>query len=372
MSGPRGTVWSDVDRQAMARALLLAGRGLNTTDPNPRVGCVLWRDGAVIGEGFHERAGEAHAEILALRAARAGGHEIRGATAYVTLEPCSHQGRTGPCSTALVEAGIVRVVFAVQDPDPRVDGTGAERLSQAGVAVQGGLMADAAEALNCGFFKRMRTGLPWLRLKLAMSLDGRTALADGSSRWITGEPARRDAQRFRARSSAVLTGIGTILADDPALNARGADVTRQPWRIVLDGGLRTPPLARVIAKGGNILIIGTRDDAARRAALEAAGASVEILPSRDGHLDLRCALERLGRLQMNELWVEAGATLGGELLRQQLVDELVLYVAPSLLGPDARPLARLPALPDLDGRMRLRFTDARLIGSDLRLIARPL
>ncbi|MEO7773861.1 MAG: bifunctional diaminohydroxyphosphoribosylaminopyrimidine deaminase/5-amino-6-(5-phosphoribosylamino)uracil reductase RibD, partial [Steroidobacteraceae bacterium] len=219
----------------MSRALLLARRGLDTTDPNPRVGCVLVSDGAIIAEGWHERAGGPHGEIVALRAA---GERARGSTAYVSLEPCSHQGRTGPCSTALIEAGVARVIFAVQDPNPRVAGTGGERLREAGIEVASGLHAEAAEELNCGFFKRMRTGLPWVRLKLAMSLDGRTALADGSSRWITGDRARKDAQQFRARSSAVLTGVGTILADDPALNVRVHGAWRQPWRVVLDDTLR--------------------------------------------------------------------------------------------------------------------------------------
>jgi diaminohydroxyphosphoribosylaminopyrimidine deaminase/5-amino-6-(5-phosphoribosylamino)uracil reductase len=361
-------IWSDVDRIAMSRALLLAQRGLNGTDPNPRVGCVLLRDGATVGEGWHERAGEAHAEVAALRAA---GEKARGATAYVSLEPCSHQGRTGPCSSALIEAGVASVVYAAQDPNPRVAGTGGERLREAGIETRSGLMAEATEALNCGYFKRMRTGMPWLRLKLAMSLDGRTALADGSSRWITSAAAREDSQLFRARSSAVLTGIGTILADDPALNVRVAGTTRQPWRVVLDSRLRTPPEARVIARDGEVLILATQEHAARRAALEAAGAAVEVLDARAQRVDLQAVLERLGRLEMNEVWVEAGATLAGALLQQGLVDELVLYVAPALLGPDARGLATLPALQDLDRRLQLRFTDLRTIGPDLRITARP-
>jgi diaminohydroxyphosphoribosylaminopyrimidine deaminase / 5-amino-6-(5-phosphoribosylamino)uracil reductase len=369
MNSTTAASWTDIDRQTMARALLLAQRGLTSTDPNPRVGCVLLRDGATVGEGWHERAGEAHAEVAALRAA---GEQARGATAYVTLEPCSHQGRTGPCSTALIEAGVTAVVFAVQDPNPRVAGTGAERLREAGIEVRTGLMAEAAETLNCGYFKRMRSGMPWLRLKLGMSLDGRTALADGSSRWITSAAAREDSQLFRARSSAVLTGIGTILADDPALDVRVAGATRQPWRVVLDSQLRTPPAARVIAKDGEVLILATQDHPARRRALEAVGAAVEILAARAGRLDLQVVLERLARLEMNEVWVEAGATLAGELLQQRLVDELVLYVAPALLGPDARGLATLPALQNLDGRLRLRYTDLRTIGPDLRITARPL
>jgi diaminohydroxyphosphoribosylaminopyrimidine deaminase/5-amino-6-(5-phosphoribosylamino)uracil reductase len=369
MNDSAAAIWTDVDRIAMSRALLLAQRGLNGTDPNPRVGCVLLRDGATVGEGWHERAGGAHAEVAALRAA---GELARGATAYVTLEPCSHQGRTGPCSTALIEAGVASVVFAAQDPNPRVAGTGAERLREAGIEARSGLMAEATEALNCGYFKRMRSGMPWLRLKLAISLDGRTALADGSSRWITSAAAREDSQLFRARSSAVLTGIGTILVDDPALDVRLAGATRQPWRVVLDSSLRTPPRSRVIAKDGDVLILATQDDPGRRALLEAEGAAVEVLDARAGRLDLQAVLERLARLEMNEIWVEAGATLAGALLQQGLVDELVLYVAPALLGPDARGLATLPALRDLDRRLQLRFIDLRTIGPDLRIIARPL
>jgi len=361
--------WSDVDRASMARALQLAERGLHSTDPNPRVGCVLVRGGHVVGEGFHAVAGGPHAETLALEAAGAAAH---GATAYVTLEPCDHHGRTPPCSLALIEAGIARVVYALRDPDPRVSGNGDERLRRAGLQVQSGLMEDAAAELNVGFVSRMRRGRPFVRVKLAMSLDGRTALANGESRWITSDAARKDAQHFRARSSAIVTGIGTILADDPALNVRLPGCDRQPWRVVLDSQLRTPSDARVIDREGHVLVMGAKDDAARRRSLEAQGVAVEILPAMpEGGVDLHVALLHLARLQMNEVWVEAGATLAGNVIRLGLCDELVIYIAPSMLGHEARPLMTLPLLTNLEERMQFEFTDFRMIGPDLRLSARP-
>jgi len=361
--------WTDLDRASMARALQLAERGLATTDPNPRVGCVIVRGGQVVGEGFHARAGGPHAETLALAEA---GEAARGATAYVTLEPCDHHGRTPPCTLALIEAGIARVVYALRDPDPRVSGNGEERLLRAGITVQSGLMQDAAIELNAGFVSRMQRGRPLVRVKLAMSLDGRTALASGESRWITSEAARQDAQFFRARSSAIVTGIGTVLADDPRLTVRLPGCDRQPWRVVLDSRLRTPPGAQVIDRGGRVLVMGAVEDDTRRRALEARGAAVEIVPaSTERGLDLRVVLHHLARLQMNEIWVEAGATLAGSFLRQGLCDELVLYVAPSMLGQDARPLLNLPLLTTLEERMAFEFTDFRLIGPDLRITVRP-
>lgn len=354
----------------MARALQLAARGLWSTDPNPRVGCVLVRGGHVVGEGFHALAGGPHAETLALDAA---GDSAMGATAYVTLEPCDHHGRTPPCTLALIEAGVVRVVFALRDPDPRVSGSGEERLRGAGLIVQSGLMEEAAAELNAGFVSRMQRGRPFVRVKLAMSLDGRTALANGESRWITSEAARNDAQHFRARSSAVLTGIGTILADDPALTARLPGCDRQPWRVVLDSQLRTPSDARVINREGRVLVMGAKDDPDRLRSLEAQSVAVEILPTApDGGLNLRAVLEHLARLQMNEVWVEAGATLAGSFLRQGLCDELVIYIAPSMLGHEARPLMALPLLTNLEERMQFEFSDFRMIGPDLRITARPI
>ncbi|MET0292746.1 MAG: bifunctional diaminohydroxyphosphoribosylaminopyrimidine deaminase/5-amino-6-(5-phosphoribosylamino)uracil reductase RibD [Steroidobacteraceae bacterium] len=367
MSGKQA--WSDLDRVAMSRALMLAERGLYGTDPNPRVGCVLVRDGVVVGEGFHALAGGPHAETLALQAA---GERARGATAYVSLEPCDHHGRTPPCTLALIEAGITRVVYALRDPDPRVCGNGEERLRAAGLDVRSGLMAEASAELNVGFVSRLQKGRPFVRVKLAMSLDGRTALANGESRWITSNVARKDAQRFRARSSAVLTGVGTILADDPALNVRIPESDRQPWRIVLDSRLRTPSDSRVINREGRVLIFGAHEDAARRRSLEAQGAAVEIVPGDDRGLDLRAVLERLAALQMNEIWVEAGAVLAGRFVEEGLVDELIVYTAPSLLGSGARPLMALPEPASLESRLQFEYTDFRLIGPDLRLTARPV
>jgi len=364
--------FTERDRGAMRRALELAARGLNTTHPNPRVGCVILQGERTVGEGWHEWPGEPHAEIMALRAA---GAQAAGATAYVTLEPCCHFGRTPPCVEALIAARVRRVVFALEDPNPRVKGRGAERLRGAAIEAQSGLLAEEASELNAGFIKRMGQGRPWVRVKLAMSLDGRTALASGSSRWITSEPARADVQLWRARSSALLTGIGTLLADDPRLNVRIASSRpRQPLRIVLDADLRTPPGARLFTSGGGEVWIFTRSsDAARRAALEARGARVEQLREEResapdaSRLDLRRILARLAEAEVNELHVEAGATLAGELIRAGLVDELLLYVAPILLGPQARPLVELPPLADLQAAPRFALLESRQIGADLRL-----
>ena len=367
------------DRVAMRRALELAERGLATTHPNPRVGCVLVKEGRTVGEGWHEWAGEPHAEALALRAA---GNEAAGATAYVTLEPCCHQGRTPPCVEALIAARVKRVVFAMRDPDPRVDGRGAERLRAAGIEVASGLMQIEAAELNAGFIKRVAHGLPWVRVKLAMSLDGRTALASGASQWITGEAAREDVQRWRARSSAVLTGVGTVLADDPRLDVRvSMPKPRPPLRVVLDGLLRTPPSARLFESPGDVWIFADASaDPVRRTALEARGAHVEFAPSarsqsRDEEpgvrLDLRQALVRLAEIQMNEVHVEAGPTLAGALIHGGLADELLIYAAPVLLGPQARPLAILPRLEALRDAPRFEIIESAAIGPDLRLRLRP-
>jgi diaminohydroxyphosphoribosylaminopyrimidine deaminase/5-amino-6-(5-phosphoribosylamino)uracil reductase len=349
----------------MARAVEVAHNGMYTADPNPHVGCVLVRDGKVVGEGWHARAGGPHAEPAALAAA---GAAARGATAYVTLEPCNHTGRTGPCSEALIAAGVARVVFAVRDPNPKAAG-GVERLRAAGIEVEEGLMADAAEALYPGFLKRQRTGLPYVRVKLAASLDGRTALANGESRWITSKAARTDAQYGRARSSVVLTGIGTILADDPAMNVRVPESDRQPLRVVLDSRLRTPSDSRIINREGRVLIIGTQDDPRRRESLQRQDVEIAVLPAAGGRPDLREVLKLLAGRGANEVWVEAGATLAGAFLRDGLFDELVVYLAPTLLGPDARALTELPPLAQLDERPRLRFTGVRPVGDDLCITA---
>ena len=370
------------DHAFMARALALAERGAASTDPNPTVGCVIVDAGTVVGEGFTQRAGGPHAEIEALAAA---GTRARGATVYVSLEPCAHTGRTGPCTTALVEAGVARVVYAVDDPNPEVAGRGRATLEAAGIAVASPLLAAEAERMNRGFFARMRRGRPWVRCKLAASLDGRTALANGQSQWITGAAARRDVHCWRAKSSAVMTGIGTVLADNPALTARPGDLgidVLAPKRIVVDARLATPPTARVLAPDGEVIVFAVEpQDAAardRRRALEARGARVETVPAEaaaDDAAALRCDLvavaERLGRLGINSVWLESGPVLAGAMLARGLVDELVLYLAPSLLGSSARGLFELPPLESLDARYRLAFDDVRRIGEDLRIVARP-
>jgi diaminohydroxyphosphoribosylaminopyrimidine deaminase / 5-amino-6-(5-phosphoribosylamino)uracil reductase len=354
------------DRLAMARALELAERGLTTTHPNPRVGCVIARDGKIIGEGWHERAGEAHAEVKALAAA---GAAAAGASAYVTLEPCSHFGRTPPCADALIQAQLARVVFAIEDPNPRVGGAGALRLRQAGIEVESGLLAREAEELNAGYLSRMRRGRPWVRIKLAMSLDGRTALANGVSRWITGEAARADVQKWRARSSAILTGIGTVLADDPRLDVRTAAERHQPLRVILDRRLRTPATARILAPPGVTLLFGASDEPMRRRALEERGAKIEQLT--DARANLEQVLKRLAELEINEILVEAGPTLAGAILQGGFADELLLYVAPVLLGPQARALVQLQELTDLAQARRFTIFDTHNIEPDLRLRLRP-
>ena len=350
----------------MAQALHLAERGLNTTSPNPRVGCVLVRDGNVVGEGWHERAGEPHAEIHALQAA---GDTARGATAYVTLEPCSHHGRTPPCADALIEAGVARVVAAVQDPNPQVAGQGIAKLRAAGIEVECGLMEAAARELNIGFFSRMTRGTPWVRSKIAMSLDGRTALANGVSKWITGEAARQDVQHWRARSCAVLTGIGTVLADDPQLNVREVVTSRQPLRAVVDNDLRLPPKARLLQQRGVLVYTATKD-AEKIEVLEKAGAVVMVLPDVNGQVNMAVVLRDLAAQGCNEVLVEAGSKLNGALLKAGLVDELVLYFAPQLLGDMARGMARLGELTSLDQHIELEWKDVRHVGKDLRIVAR--
>ncbi len=358
----------NADAFYMRRALALALRGLNTTDPNPRVGCVVVGGGRIVGEAWHERAGGAHAEVQALSVA---GPAAAGATVYVSLEPCAHTGRTPPCVQALVAARVRRVVYACDDPNPLVNGAGGRALRTAGVQVTTGVLAAEAGALNPGFFKRMRTGLPWVRVKLAASLDGRTALANGASRWITGEAARADVQRFRARSSAILTGSGTVLADDPALTVRLDALERAPLRVVLDSSLRASATARVF--DGASMVFTVSGDADRRAELERRGVRVEpTAAGEDGTVALEPVLRRLGQLELNEIWVEAGARLAGALLRAQLADELIVYLAPLLLGPTARPLLQLPEISQLSAGMRLQFTDCTRVGEDLRLTARPL
>lgn len=353
------------DSQWMALALRLAERGLHTTSPNPRVGCVLVKDGRVVGEGWHERAGEPHAEVHALRAA---GKQAQGATAYVTLEPCSHHGRTPPCADALIAAGVKCVVAAMQDPNPLVAGQGIAKLRAAGIEVESGLMEAAARELNIGFVARMSRGMPWVRSKIAASLDGHTALNNGTSKWITGEAARSDVQHWRARSCAVLTGVGTVLADDPQLNVRGIAATRQPLRVILDSYLRIPPTARIL--GGGALVYTASADAAKRAALQQKGAEVVHLPGTNGQVDLRGVMRDLAQRGCNEVLVEAGRTLNGALLQAGLVDELVLYLAPQLLGDAARGMADMGELTQLQQRVELHWQDVRQVGGDLRIVAK--
>lgn len=370
-------MFTDFDRTAMARALELAARGLTTAQPNPRVGCVLAARGRIVGEGWHRRAGEAHAEVIALGAA---GTQAAGATAYVTLEPCNHHGRTPPCVDALLAARVARVVYALADPNPHVTGGGAGRLEAAGVAVEAGLLAEQAAELNVGFLKRATLGRPWVRVKIAASLDGRTALANGASRWISGAAAREDVQHWRARSSAVLTGAGTVLADDPRLDVRlpaeeGSE-RRQPLRVVLDSSLRTPPEARLFTVPGDVLILTALPASdpswePRCAALAAHGAQIETLPAVAGRVPLPSVLDRLGELEVNELQVEAGPTLAGRLVEEGLVDELLLYLAPRLLGPAARPLLGLPEPASIDAAPAFSIIESEQVGDDLRVRLRP-
>ncbi len=356
------------DLEGMTLALEWAAKGLYTTSPNPRIGCVIVRDGQVIGAGVTQAAGYDHAEIQALKDAQARGHDVRGATAYVTLEPCNHYGRTPPCSDALVRAGLGRVVAAMEDPNPLVAGQGMAKLAAAGIAVSSGVLADAAHEMNIGFFSRMRRGLPWVRMKSAASLDGMTALHNGQSQWITGPEARADGHAWRARACAILTGIGTVKADDPQLNVRAVDTPRQPRRIVVDSKLDIDPRARVL-EGGGTWIVAAVSDPEKEAALRAAGAEIILLPNGAGKVDLPELMRELGRRQINELHVEAGGKLNGSLIREGCVDELLVYLAPVLLG-DAQGMFALPALTDLSRKHTLKFHEVKQIGADLRILAR--
>jgi len=362
MTGPQDHVY-------MARALRLAGRGMYTTDPNPRVGCVLVSGDSIVGEGWHEQSGGPHAEIVALKAA---GDSARHATAYVTLEPCCHQGRTPPCTDALIAAGVARVVFASDDPNPAVAGAGVAQLVAAGIEVVGGVMEASADQLNVGYLMRRRTGRPYVRSKIAASLDGRTALANGESRWITGAAARADVQRLRARSSAVLTGAGTILSDDPSLNVRDAALgdIRQPIRVIADSRLRTPSDARTLALPGAVRIYCVDDQAAER--LTAAGAGVEVVAAEDGRVSLSALLDSLGNLEVNELLVEAGPELNGALLAAGLIDELIVYSASHILGSSARGMFDGIAPETMDDRTELKLVDLRRVGDDCRLTYRKV
>ncbi len=363
-------MFSAADHDFMARALRLAERGLFTTTPNPRVGCVIVADGEVVGEGWHVRAGGRHAEVHALQAA---GEKAAGATAYVTLEPCSHHGRTPPCVEALLAAGVARVVAAMQDPNPQVAGSGLASLHAAGVRTECGLLAAEAGEINIGFVARMTRCRPWLRLKLAASLDGKTALRNGASQWLTGPAARQDGHRWRARACAILTGIGTVRHDDPQLNVRGvegfAGELRQPLKVVVDSRLELSPDARLL-RDGQVLVAAALVDRAKVDALAQRGAEVLLLPGPGGRVDLAALLDELSRRGINEVHGEAGFALGGSLLDAGLVDELLLYLAPCLVGDAARGMFDLPPLASLAGRRQLSIRDLRLLGPDLRLLAR--
>jgi diaminohydroxyphosphoribosylaminopyrimidine deaminase/5-amino-6-(5-phosphoribosylamino)uracil reductase len=356
----------------MERALALARRGMYTTDPNPRVGCVLVKHGEVIGEGFTQPAGQDHAEVRALKDARSRGHDLRGATAYVTLEPCSHFGRTPPCANALIEAQVERVVAAMEDPNPQVSGRGLKILRDAGIEVRCGLLANEAHELNIGFISRMTRGRPWVRMKVAASLDGRTGLPSGVSQWITGEAARADGHAWRARASAILTGIGTVREDDPRMTVRAIDTPRQPQRVLIDSQLDVPPTAQILAGAPTLIFCGNLDErhTERAAALRDRGAEIVQMANAAGKVDLPAMLKVLGERQVNELHVEAGYKLNGSLLREGCVDELLVYLAPSLLGMDSMSMFSLHAPETLESRVQLNFHTVDRIGDDLRILAR--
>jgi diaminohydroxyphosphoribosylaminopyrimidine deaminase/5-amino-6-(5-phosphoribosylamino)uracil reductase len=358
----------DSDLDGMALALDWATRGMYITAPNPRIGCVIVKDGVVIGAGHTQPAGQAHAEIQALRDAAARGNDVRGATAYVTLEPCSHHGRTPPCSDALVAAGLARVVAAMVDPNPLVAGRGLAQLEAAGMDVSSGLMAHAAQELNIGFFSRMQRGRPWVRLKTAASLDGTTALGNGASQWITGPAARADGHAWRARASAILTGIGTVKADDPQLTVRGVDTPKQPRRVIVDSRLDIDLDARIL-QGDPCWIVAASPDPVKHDALTRAGHDVILLPNASGKVNLPALMLELGRREVNELHVEAGSKLNASLVREGCVDELLVYLAPSIIGPGQGMFA-LPALAQLSGQHHLAFHAVSQVGPDLRILAR--
>jgi len=380
-------LFTTADHQYMAEAIQLARRGLYTTHPNPRVGCVLVKAGEVVGRGWHQTAGAGHAEVNALRQA---GAAARGATAYVSLEPCSHHGKTPPCAEALIAAGVTRVISAMEDPNPRVSGRGHQLLTAAGIETSSGLLQAQAETLNPGFNKRMRSGLPWVWLKSAMSADGRSAMASGESKWITGPAARADVQRLRARVEAIVTGVETVLADDAALTVRPelwpqsvagddalsgwawpGDITPlQPLRVILDSRLRTPPAANILQQPGHTLVVCVKPDAAREQALRAAGAEVIALPAGAGvavdRVDLNALLQELARREVNEVLVEAGAVVAGAFVEQRLVDQWICYMAPKLMGSAARPVLALD-IAAMSSTRGLHLTDLRQIGQDIRM-----
>ncbi len=360
-------LFSADDHKFMSRALHLAKKGLYTTAPNPNVGCVLVKAGEVVGEGWHEKAGEAHAEINALKQA---GVKAEGATAYVTLEPCCHEGKTPPCTDALIQAKVTRVVAAMVDPHSKVAGKGLDQLQQAGILVEQGLMEEQAKELNSGFIKRMQKRLPYVRCKLAMSLDGRTAMASGESKWITSAAAREDVQRLRARSDAILTGVGAVLADDPSMTVRLDDIDRQPLRVVVDTNLSMPTTAKILKEKGKTILMTCSSDEYVAQALKDAGADIHMMPYCNSSVDLKSVLQQLSDMHINDVLLETGATLSGAMLQAGLIDELIIYMAPVLMGNDARGLFALPGLESMQDKIELDITDYRLVGQDIRITAK--
>ena len=364
--------FSSTDYKYMSRAMQLAKRGLYSTAPNPCVGCVIVKDDECVGEGWHVRAGEGHAEVNAINDA---GEHVQGATVYLTLEPCSHFGRTPPCSQALVDAGVARVVVAMLDPNPQVSGQGIAQLKAAGIQVESGLLEQQAEALNPGYLKRMREGLPWVRCKLAMSLDGRTAMASGESQWITSAAAREDVHRLRARSCVIMTGSGTVTADNPSMTARGKEATQrgeQPLRVIVDSELKVSPQSAIFREQGVVRIFTLADCAPhRQKALQDVGAEVVMLPARDSRVDLTSVMHELAESQINEVMIEAGAGLVGALLQAKLVDEIIIYMAPKIMGDNARGLFQLPEVEKMSQSVPLHIDDVRKVGVDWRFNIRP-
>lgn len=358
--------------ELMREALALAHHAVGLSEPNPRVGCVIATpDGRVIGRGHTQQAGGHHAEVMALRDAAERGESLVGATVYVTLEPCSHHGRTPPCCDALIKAGVARVVIAIEDPNPLVAGQGAARLRAAGIDVVMGLQGQQSQELNIGFFSRMERQRPWVRLKAAVSLDGRTALSNGVSQWITGEAARADGHAWRKRAGALLTGVGTVLDDDPRLDVRLVDTPRQPMRVLVDSRLETPASARILAPPGQVLIYCAQPDGQRQAALQSQGVEVALAANENGKVDLSAMLADLARRGVNELHIEAGHKLNGSFVRERLVDEFLIYIAPKLIGT-GRELAAFGPLTRLHDALELRYVSVTPIGPDLRILARPL
>jgi diaminohydroxyphosphoribosylaminopyrimidine deaminase/5-amino-6-(5-phosphoribosylamino)uracil reductase len=361
-------MFSSADHAYMSQALQLAEKGLYSTSPNPRVGCVIVHDSQVVGSGWHVSAGQPHAEINALDAA---GTVARGATVYLTLEPCSHHGHTPPCVEALVRAKVAKVIIAMQDPNPLVEGKGLSLLKRSKIKVQIGLMKAEAEELNIGFVTRMRHNRPWVRMKIAASLDGKTALNNGSSQWITGEAARSDGHRFRARSCAVLTGIGTVLADDPQLTARLVETSRQPLKVIVDRRLEIPINAKILHGDGELIFTAGASEE-RFIALSNAGARPILLPDEKGNVALTKMIQTLATFEINEVLIEAGSKLNGSLIRAKLVDELVIYLAPHFIGDAAQSMLNLPELTSLSEKYKLKIQDLRMVGQDIRIIARFL